>query len=172
MILYFISTNWCIKNRFYKKNIFEKFSYICFTPPPFRKWLFRPYFGHSFWSNFFNVKLNSTKKNKTYIVTIGHKGFLEILISGIERSILLWEKMAQNRTDCPKLGGVSEIWNITVLIDLKILSSHCSPSRTMPKIEIHIGSYLVFCSNRDLKGLSSVSYTDVLTYILRKMANL
>ena len=61
---------------------------------------------------------------------------------------------------------------LQVLIDLKILSSHCSPSRTMPKIEIHIGSYLVFCSNRDLKGLSSVSYTDVLTYILRKMANL
>ena len=43
------------------------------------------------------------------------KGFLGILISGIERSILLWEKMAQNRMDCPKLGAVSKIWNITVL---------------------------------------------------------
>jgi hypothetical protein len=35
-----------------------------------------------------------------------------MLGSGIERSFPLWEKMVQNRTDCPKLGTVSEIWNI------------------------------------------------------------
>jgi hypothetical protein len=37
-----------------------------------------------------------------------------MLVSGIERSVLLWEKMAQNRrlSELPKLGTVSEIWNI------------------------------------------------------------
>ena len=61
---------------------------------------------------------------------------------------------------------------LQVLIDLKILSSHSHPVRQGPHIEIHIGSYLVFSSKRDLKGLSTSSFNDVLNYILRKIANL
>ena len=84
------------------------------------------------------------------------------------------KKYAERHAHLRHKDYVLDCWESQEATHLQVEIHQLRPavSKNSPFVQMYVGPYLIFCSQRDLPGLSSSHYTYVTSYILQKMAGI